>query len=150
MTLAFSLLGMQSDYAFHWSLIFFLFLPLVARVYADYKVIKSGVEVMHFWHLVMTALAMAALSCYARALTGIPVWKVFVLQWGVFWLFFDYALNVVRGKKWYYIDQGKDGKSSLTDKVYNRIGILGTLFVKFWWFVFCLSVSFFGSYVTGY
>lgn len=124
-----------------------MILPLITRLFFDYlEIMVYKTEVRHKTQAILTGIQMLSFSYIASSLEPVEYWKAMVLSWATFWLIFDYALNLLRGEKWHYIDLGKDGKRSLFDSIYERAGVLGTLFLKLWFFLFAIYAYFFWSY----
>lgn len=142
---------MESDYGISIVALFFVFLPLVARLWADRLVIKvHKIEVEHGLHTFLTALMMLACAYAVNLLDHVSMFKAFMLEWGVFWFFFDPVLNLLLGKNWYYIDENvndKKGKFAKIEQFYNRLGIWNTLFIRSWWMLFTFAIYFYSSYI---
>lgn len=144
----FIIYGMESDFGLHWLLILLL-IPLIHRLWLDHRTIKKlKNEVDHKKHTIITGALMVLLS--------FPVWvygpcrylfQPILLSWGIFLMFFDYFLNLLVGKSWYYIDEALDGKGSLTDRLWLYTGVWGSLFVKSWILMVTFAVYFYLSRV---
>lgn len=148
----FYFLGMKSDLTIHWYALLLLALPTILRLTFDwYTISRKKVEVNHKQHTIFTALGMIIVSWI--------VWRIEPVQYliqpvflsiGIFVLFFDYMLNLLRGKNFFYIDRGTDGKQSLSDKAYSVMGTFGTAFFKLWVVGVCMGVYFYMSYIHSY
>jgi len=146
---AFIFFGMQSDFCFRWAMLL-LVIPLGLRLWWDYHtIVNQKKEVNHAAHTILTGVMMAVVSVFDWALGPTKFYfQPLILSFGVFVLFFDYALNLLRGLNWWYVDEGLDGKQSLTDRIYTMLPWYGILFLKFWIFLLGFSVYFFISYVV--
>jgi len=103
--------------------ILLLTIPLILRLLLDFWKIKiKKQEPDHSVHTVYTGLVMVIISLLHLIIFEKTFYQAFLLEWGIFWMVFDYALNLLRGLSWNYIDQGIDGKSSLADKLYKKAG----------------------------
>lgn len=136
---------MKLDFSPDWTILL-LFIPLIQRLWWDLKTIKSGKEIRHGYHLAVSAMIMLAVSYLAVRLGNYhAIWQPYALSVGIFGLFFDYALNILRGLNWYYIDD--EPESSWTDKQWSKAGVWGTLFIKLWVAGVCFSICYFSSYI---
>lgn len=147
----FYLMGMESDYTIHWYSLFLLTLPTILRLAYDYyTIVNKKTEVNHLQHTLITSAGMIIVSCIVWRLEPIKyLFQPFLLSTGIFVLFFDYLLSVLRGKNPFYIDEGKDGKQSYADRVYERIGPIGTAFFKLWYVLVVICFYFYWTLITG-
>lgn len=145
----FTFYGTESDYGISvWSFLIIL-LPLGLRLLTDwYLIVRKKKEPKHWLHNLLTGIFMIICAWSIWLIDGLPAGRGFMMMWGIFFAGFDYLLNVLRGEKWYYIDLALDGKGNFFDSFYQRIGMLGVIFLKFWWLFFCFSVCFYWS-LTG-
>jgi len=145
----FNFLGLETDYGISFVAIVLMCMPLMLRLSFDalwILVVKK--EVDHTAHSAAMFALMVFISIHVYSIEQTHnVIQPFFFQIGIFTLFFDYGLNLVRGLKWHYIDQGLDGKQSFADSVYQRIGVLGTLFLKLWLALLCFSVYFYWTLI---
>lgn len=146
----FNFLGMKSDHSIKWLSLIWAFLPLIAKLAYDYvEIVKKKREPDHkkevFWIIPVVLIFAAAIWMNEPVHWFQPI----VLILGILAVFFDPFLNLLRGEKITYIDQGLDGKSSWWDRQMNAIGVSGMLFVKFWIALASFAVYFFWSY-TGW
>lgn len=149
--IAFKILWLEADHSIGFWSIIILFLPLIIRLAWDgHRILVERKEVKHGKHSTATAffifIAALAVWCLEPVKT---IFQPFLLSWGIFWMFFDYALNLIRGERIFYIDLGLDGKRSFFDSVYERIGVHGTLFAKVWFLLLGISLYFNWSYFIG-
>lgn len=143
----FIIYGMESDYGPTWSILL-LFLPLAFRLFMDwYTITKDKKEVNHIMSTLITG-ALMLVCCSADLNQGHARFFIqpILMSWGIFFMFFDYSLNLLRGKSWYYIDEEKDGVGSLSDLLYAKWGVWGTLFFKVWFLLVTFSVYFYLSF----
>lgn len=132
------------DFGISFGAVILLLLPLIFRLFLDLfliKVIKE--EVPHKAHTYITGVVIFITS-WAVLMTE-PVYYLFqplLFEVGIFWLFFDYVLNLIRGEKFFYIDLGLDGKQSWFDSWYVKFGWLNVLFLKLMLFAFSFLVYF--------
>jgi len=143
---------MQSDLTIHWYSLLLLSLPTIIRLWYDYHtIVHDKHEVRHVHNTVYTAIGMIVCSFVVWRIEPVQyLFQPFLLSTAIFVLFFDYLLNLLRGKGMFYIDLGTDGKQSFADSVYERLGYFGTAFFKLWWVGVCMGCYFFWSYVVSY
>lgn len=141
--------GIMTDYSFNIISLILLLIPTIQRVLFDLYVIKiEKQEIDHVAHTVLTAIIMIFLSALNFIIFQIPIWKGLLLSFGIFILIFDYSLNILRGKKWNYIDEGKDGISSLSDGIYKQLGVWPLLFFKIVIFMITFCIYYTWSYIA--
>lgn len=144
---SFTFLGMDSDYNFHWSMTL-LFIPLIHRLWWDRKtIVVRKQNVNHAEHTTVTVLIAFVLSWI--------IWKTgparyliqpFLLSGCIFIWAFDYILNLLRGESWYYMSESVN--AAWTDGIWNRCGVWGTLFAKWWFLLLGFSVYFYLSLIV--
>lgn len=139
--------NMEPSYSIHWITVSLMFVPMTIRLFFDYITIKNGIKVDHKIHTYITGSLMVLVSLFSSWYEPASWWQLLFLQWAIFFLLFDYSLNVIRGKNFFYIDTGTI--HSVSDGLYAKIGVLGTAFVKVWIILLALSLYFFFPYVTG-
>jgi len=145
---AFIFIGMEPDFGIQPISLALLFVPLLFRLYLDYETIVIHNErPNHSLHTAITGALMAVLSVIVWYIEPVKYcWQPFLLMWGIFGLFFDYLLNILRKKEWYYITVDNPG---IFDRAFLAIGVWGELFFKLWWLLTTFSVYFYMSYITG-
>jgi hypothetical protein len=145
----FTLFWLETDHGIQPVSVVLLFLPLIFRIVWDgYKILVEREEINHEKHTTATACFMFLTSYAVFRIEPVRYMvQPVLLSWGIFWLFFDYLLNLLRGKNFFYVDQGE--VSAKIEKVYVFLGPWKTLAVKLWWFTVVLSVYFHMSYILG-
>ena len=139
---------MESDFGPHWSLLLLL-LPLIMRLKWDAALIKSGYEVQHMIHTLVTAGAYLIVSFIVWWWGPAQYWlQPFLFGTSIFFFCFDYLLNLARHLSLGYVDQGLDGKSSETDKLYKSLDWWIILFGKCLILLFGFSIYFYWSYTN--
>lgn len=151
--------GMEADYGISWIAIIILFIPLIQRLIMDIHQIKiEQKEINHKLHtfytgviMLMGSLIIADLDHGQDGISIIILWfKAVCLSFSIFFLLFDYVLNICLRKKWYYIDTGKgDSIHSISDGLYAKLGVIGTAFIKICTFLIGISIYFLSSYIVG-
>ncbi len=143
----FNFLGLQTDYGISFVALALMCVPTILRLLFDafwIRVIKK--EVNHLLHSAVMGVLMVLIAIHVYFIESTHnMTQPLFFQFGIFTLFFDYGLNLIRGKKWYYIDQGLDGNQSWADRVYQKIGVYGTLGLKLWIALLCFSIYFYWS-----
>ena len=152
MTILERITNWDADIHLSWLSIFLLFIPLGLRLLWDrHTIVKLGKEPNHAYRSVVTGLAILVVSEFVCLINDLPwhaLWRPAAKSYGEFILFFDYWLNLLRpDKKWYYTDEGRDGKTNFTDRIYNHLGPLYTLLLKLFIYMVALAICYFGSYV---
>lgn len=147
--MGFIFFGMESEFGLHLSLVL-IPLPLLLRWWWDYDtIVVQQREPLHGNRLIITVLAMMA--------TSYLVWRwgparyyiqPVVLSFCLFAALFGYGLSLLRGKSWWYIDEGLDGKQSWTDSIYVQLGVWKVLLLNIWFILLGVSVYFFMNYVV--
>ena len=141
---SFTFLGMESDFGPHWSMIYLL-IPLIFRLAWDaYEIKVLDIEPDHTKHTWITAAVMLFVSLFTwRYGPALYYIQPLILSATIFNQFFDYGLNLLRGEKWNYIDQGTDKKSSLADRAYKFFGWKIVFGFKLWCSLVGFSVYFY-------
>lgn len=117
---------------------FALFLiPVVFEVIFDYRrIVLKKKEDNHASDIPVRAAFIVVAALVNFFITGVSVWQGVLLGGSVFWLTFDYALNVACGRKFFYM-----GKSSWMDKKIGWIPWPWLLFIKLW--IFGVGIGFY-------
>lgn len=140
--------GMEPSYGMYWYSLFLCFIPLVQRLISDFQMIRyHKTEVDHKSQTIVTGLMMVVFTIALSFKEPASWWQILFFMWAIFFLLFDYSLNVMLGKNFFYIDTGKI--HSLSDGLYARIGVPGTAFFKVVIMLLAISLYFFFPYVTG-
>lgn len=148
---SFEFLGMETDHGIGFRAIIFLFSPLIIRLMWDgHEILIQKCEVNHGKHATATVffILIAAIAVWLTEPVK-TVFQPFLLSWGIFWMGFDYALNLIRGEKIFYIDLGDDGYQSFFDSIYEKVGPHVILFTKVWFLLVGFSVYFYWSLIIG-
>src|SRR6476620_7983377 len=118
-----------------WAIIVLL-LPTVFKLALDSKTILINKrEVNHALGLFILCLFVLVAALVVKHIDPVNLFQSATFSFGLFALLFDYSLNLIRGKNIFYIDEGKDGKQSLSDSVYQKLGAAGVVLIKLWLFV---------------
>jgi len=125
------------------------FIPLVFRLTWDYiTIVKLKQYVNHTGHSVVTGILMLTLS-YIIFQTD-PLSNIFqplLLQWAIYWLFFDYSLNLLRGKHFFYTSGFNTNSSWFDRKIYSQIPIQLVITAKVWFAIVAFCVYYYWSYI---
>lgn len=111
-----------------------LALPLPVKLVWDYESWKAEQHINHPKRYAVMGVLMT-LVCFLVWHFGPAKYlaQVLMLSVGIFWMMFDYVINLVEGRDWWFIPDKDDPDASGTDKIYAFIG---------WWKLFILRVVF--------
>lgn len=142
---------METDHSISMWSVLLLSVPLVVRtVWDGHRILVKRKEVNHGKHWSATAFFIFVSAFSAWRLEPVEyLFQPLLLSWGIFWMLFDYMLNIIRGKDFFYIDVGLDGKQSNFDRIYEWLGPYGTFAVKLWFLLLTILVYFHLSYIIG-
>lgn len=148
---SFVFLGMETDHGIGFWAIIFLIAPLAIRLAWDgHEILVCRREVNHGKHTTATAFFIFVAAFAVWLIEPVKtVFQPFMLSWGIFWMFFDYGLNIIRGKRILYIDLGTDGKQSFFDSIYEKLGPYPILGAKLWFLLLTFSIYFYWTLITG-
>lgn len=115
--------------------IFYLLLltiPLPLKLYWDHTSWKEGYKINHPQRYMVVGAFMILVSYI--------VWKLgpakymaqtFMLSIGIFWMFFDYIINLAENRDWFFIPDPDDENASWTDrKIYAKLGVWKLLLAR--------------------
>lgn len=123
-----------------WITVILLVTPLLQRLALDYfTIMVDKIPVDHKKHTILTGVLMVACAGIIQIIDGTAWWRALIMSWGLFFLCFDYLLNVIRGLKWYYVPYPGPGVSKWDGMAY-KIGPWGVLFIKFFLFMVAVAV----------
>lgn len=148
----FTLFGMEGDYPFQWTNLIFLLIPVIKAAVDVFLFQKEGIPVNHKESLMYSLGFGLMLSLIDWQVSDVQyLGQSMVLGVSYFFLWFDYIRNIFAGEKITYIDSNPDSDKAEDSKwdvnIYSRLGILGTIFVKFWVALFGIAIYYFLSYV---
>lgn len=147
----FMFFGMETDHGIGFWSIIILFSPLAIRLAWDgHEILVRKREVNHGKHTTATAFFILIAAFAVWVLEPVrSVFQPFMLSWGIFWMLFDYSLNIIRGERFFYIDLGTDGKQSFFDSIYEKLGPYPVLGVKLWFLLLSFSIYFYWTLISG-
>jgi hypothetical protein len=113
-----------------------LSIPFLQELILDYiRIVRKKKEDDHATDTPIRGAIILVMAIVNWKVTGHSVWQSALLGVALFWLIFDYALNILRKQKFFFL-----GKSSWFDRKLSNLHPLMILFLKVFLFAFALLV----------
>jgi len=127
-------------------LTYLLFLiPVAIEVFLDWQHIAvRKQQVKHKQETAVRLIIMLGLAILDAHLSGVHWWQSLFLEIALFWLLFDYVLNIALGRVWYTL-----GNTAMLDKLMNEWPGFVVLFLKLWVFACAIGVYYHLDWITG-
>jgi len=127
-------------------LTYLLFLiPVATEVYLDFRHIAIRKQVVqHKQETAVRLIIMFGLAILDAHLSGVHWWQSLMLEIALFWLLFDYALNIALGRVWFTL-----GSTSWLDQRLNQWPGFVVLFLKLWVLACAIGVYYHLDWITG-
>jgi len=125
---------------------YLLFLiPVATEVYLDFRHIAIRKQVVqHKQETAVRLIIMLGLAILDAHLSGVHWWQSLFLEIAIFWLLFDYTLNIALGRVWWML-----GNSAMIDKLMNEWPGFVVLFLKLWVFACAIGVYYHLPWILG-
>jgi len=120
-------------------------IPVATEVYLDYRHIKIKKQVVkHKQETISRLIIMIGLAILDAHLSGVHWWQSLILEIAIFWLLFDYTLNIALGRVWWEL-----GSTSWLDQRLNQWPWFVVLFLKLWVFACAIGVYYHLPWILG-